>query len=245
VRPNNEDCFLADDELALFVVADGMGGHAAGEVASRLAVEAIENFIRRSREPGDLSWPCGIDPALSYHGNRLRTAIFLANRRVFRVAEGHDDYTGMGTTVVAALVADNRVTIGHVGDSRLYLLSGGELRVQTRDDTWAATVLAGADVDPKRIADHPMRNVLTNVLGAREQTEIHVAEHRLSEGELLFLCTDGVHGALDETALQELLTQDASLETIVRAAVRAAVDGGSRDNVTAVAVRYGEGSDGV
>jgi serine/threonine protein phosphatase PrpC len=164
---------------------------------------------------------------------------------VFRVAEGHDDYTGMGTTVVAALVADNRVTIGHVGDSRLYLLSGGELRVQTRDDTWAATVLAGADVDPKRIADHPMRNVLTNVLGAREQTEIHVAEHRLSEGELLFLCTDGVHGALDETALQELLTQDASLETIVRAAVRAAVDGGSRDNVTAVAVRYGEGSDGV
>jgi protein phosphatase len=91
VRPNNEDCFLADDELALFVVADGMGGHAAGEVASRLAVEAIENFIRRSREPGDLSWPCGIDPPRSYHGNPLRTPNFHANRRVFSVAEGHHD----------------------------------------------------------------------------------------------------------------------------------------------------------
>ena len=94
VRSSNEDRFLADDELALGVVADGMGGHAAGEVASRLAVEAIENFIRRSQEPGDFSWPCGIDSTLSFAGNRLRTAIHLANRRVFRAAEGHDDRRG-------------------------------------------------------------------------------------------------------------------------------------------------------
>ena len=244
VRPNNEDCFLADDELALFVVADGMGGHAAGEVASRLAVEAIENFIRRSREPADLSWPCGIDPALSYHGNRLRTAIYLANRRVFRVAEGHDDYTGMGTTVVGALVVNDQVTIGNVGDSRLYVLSGDGLAVRTHDDTWAATVLASTAADPKRIAEHPMRNVLTNVLGAREHTDIHVSEHRLAHGELLFLCTDGVHGVLDDAALQQLLSQRASLEAIVRSTIRAALERGSRDNLTAVAVRYGERSDG-
>ena len=245
VRPNNEDCFLADDELGLFVVADGMGGHAAGEVASRLAVEAIENFIRRSREPGDLSWPYGVDPALSYHGNRLRTAIYLANRRVFRVAEGHDDYTGMGTTVVGALVSDGQLAIGHVGDSRLYVLSREALSVQTRDDTWAATVLATTAVDPQRLADHPMRNVLTNVLGAREQTDIHLTEQPLADGDLLFLCTDGVHGALDDATLRELLSQSGSLETIVRSVVRAALDRGSRDNVTAVAVRYGEGSDDV
>ena len=244
VRPNNEDCFLADNELALFVVADGMGGHAAGEVASRLAVEAIENFIRRSRQPGDLSWPCGIDPKLSYEGNRLRTAIYLANRRVFRVAEGHDDYTGMGTTVVSALVCDGQVAIGHVGDSRLYLLSNGVLSVQTRDDTWAATVLAAAEADPKRIAEHPMRNVLTNVLGAREQTEIHLSERRLVDGQLLFLCTDGVHGVLDDASLRDLLSRDDTLEAIVRSTIQAALDRGSRDNVTGVAVRYGDGSNG-
>lgn len=120
VRPNNEDSFLTDGELSLFVVADGMGGHAAGEVASRLAVEAIENFIRRSQTAADFSWPCGIDPALSFTSNRLRTAIHLANRRVLRVAEDHDGYTGMGTTVVCALIRGASLSIGHVGDSRLY-----------------------------------------------------------------------------------------------------------------------------
>jgi serine/threonine protein phosphatase PrpC len=243
VRPNNEDSFLTDEALSLFVVADGMGGHAAGEVASRLAVEAIENFIRRSQQPGDVSWPCGIDPDLSYTGNRLRTAIYLANRRVFRAAEGHDDYTGMGTTVVCALLTAGRLTIGHVGDSRLYLLCDGTLTPQTRDDTWAATVLAGT-VDPDRISEHPMRNVLTNVLGAREQTEIHLTEHALRGGELLLLCSDGVHSVLDDDSLHTLLSPDRSLEQMARAIVTTAIERGSRDNVTALVVRYSDESHG-
>ena len=238
VRSSNEDCFLSDDELSLFVVADGMGGHAAGEVASRLAVEAIENFVRRSREPGDLSWPCGIDSALSFTGNRLRTAIHLANRRVFRVAESHDDYTGMGTTVVAALVNGSRMTIGHVGDSRLYLLSDGRLSVQTRDDTWAAMVLAGSDVDPSRLGEHPMRNVLTNVLGAREQVEVHLSERNLEGGETVLLCTDGLHGVLDPQTLRTILKDAADVEQAARTLVDTALERGSRDNVTALVVRY-------
>jgi protein phosphatase len=245
VRANNEDCFLLDDELGLFVAADGMGGHAAGEVASRLAVEAIENFIRRSSEPGDLSWPCGIDPNLSFGGNRLRTAIHLANRRVFRVAEARDDYTGMGTTVVGALLQGESLAIGHVGDSRLYLLSNGVLSAQTRDDTWAATVLAGSGADPARVADHPMRAVLTNVLGAREQTDIHVSERRLAEGDLLFLCTDGIHGVLDDETLRVRLSAGGPLDAIVRAVVAEAIARGTRDNLTAIAVRYGDRSDGL
>jgi protein phosphatase len=241
VRHNNEDRSLSDDELALFVVADGMGGHAAGEVASRLAVEAIENFIRRSQDPGDFSWPCGIDPTLSFTGNRLRTAIYLANRRVFREAEGHDDYTGMGTTVVCALLSGPSLTIGHVGDSRLYLLSNGTFAPQTRDDTWAATVLAGADGDPRRLSDHPMRNVLTNVLGAREQTEIHLSERQMRHGEMLLLCTDGVHNVLDDAALHELVARDATSEDVARSIIAEAIARGSRDNVTALVVRYLDG----
>jgi protein phosphatase len=120
VRQTNEDSYICDDQLQLYVVADGMGGHSAGEVASRLAVEAIEAFISRSAEDGDFSWPYGVDPLMSLGGNRLRTAVFLANRRVYRTSENRDDYAGMGTTVTAALISGNRLSFAHVGDSRLY-----------------------------------------------------------------------------------------------------------------------------
>ena len=182
-RQSNEDCFFADDELALFVVADGMGGHLAGEVASRLAVEAIENFIRRSEDAGDLSWPCGIDAELTLDGNRVRTAIYLANRRVHRAAESSEDYTGMGTTVVCALIRNGLLTIGHVGDSRLYLMVNGGLRQMTSDDTWIAALTANGNTDPVALANHPMRHVLTSVLGAHEQVEIHVSETRSQVGK--------------------------------------------------------------
>jgi protein phosphatase len=243
VRQINEDCFLADDELSLFVVADGMGGHAAGEVASRLTVEAVENFIRRSAQFEDFSWPCGIDPHLTFDGNRVRTAIHLANRRVFRVAESNDDYTGMGSTVVCALIRKGQLTIGHVGDSRLYVLSDGVLVAQTRDDTWAASVLAEATADDARaLATHPMRHVLTNVLGAREHADIHVAERKLREGETLLLCSDGVHTAVDDDTIARVLTSTDGVDAIARTLVAAAIEKGTRDNVTALVVRYANGA---
>jgi serine/threonine protein phosphatase PrpC len=240
VRDINEDAFCADGDLSLFIVADGMGGHAAGEVASRLVVDAIHKFIGRSHVSEECSWPCGIDPDLTFNGNRVRTAIHLANRRVFRAAESNDDYTGMGSTVVCALIRDASLTIGHVGDSRLYVLSGGVLTSQTRDDTWAATVLSDGDSepDPQALAAHPMRHVLTNVLGVREQAEIHMAERTLADGATILLCTDGVHGAVDEEILTSLLASNDSVDTIARSVVDAALSGGTRDNVTALVVRY-------
>ena len=108
VRSVNEDAWLVAPDIGLFAVADGMGGHNAGEVASQLALEALGGFIRRSEDHSDLSWPYGVDPELTFLANRLRTGIHLANRRVFRAAEGHDDYTGMGTTLVGLLVNGNR-----------------------------------------------------------------------------------------------------------------------------------------
>jgi protein phosphatase len=241
VRQQNEDCFLADDRLALFVVADGMGGHAAGEVASRVAVESIAGFINRSQDRDDISWPCGLDPALTLAGNRVRTAIQLAHRRVCQMAEDHDWYMGMGTTVVCALIRDRHLAFGHVGDSRLYLFSRGVLQQQTRDDTWAATLLgAEASQDAAALAAHPLRNVLTNVLGAREP-DIHVAERELADGEMLLLCTDGVHGVVDRETLATLLSADGDLRAIADSVVAAALERGSRDNVTALLVRYADG----
>lgn len=235
VRKNNEDYFISDEQLRLFVVADGMGGHNAGEVASRLAVEAIRGFIQRSAEDPDFSWPYGIDPALSYDSNRPRTAIGLANRRVFRTAESHDDYTGMGTTLVGLLVLDGHIVVGHVGDSRLYLAANGDLRQLTRDDSWVAKSLG--DDPAVNTADHPMRNVLTNVVGAHEQTEIHIAEHELRGGETMLLCSDGLHGVLDDATICALMTTADNAEGAAKSLVAAALDRGSRDNVTAVVVR--------
>jgi protein phosphatase len=239
VRQINEDRFLADDELSLFVVADGMGGHTAGEVASRLAVESIENFVRRSQQSEDFSWPCGVDPQLTFDGNRVRTAIYLANRRVFRAAESNEDYTGMGTTVTCALIGKGQLTIGHVGDSRLYLLTDGVLTVQTRDDTWAATLLAegGNAPDQHALAVHPMRHVLTNVLGAREQADIHVSQMRLNTPATLLLCTDGVHNVLDDRALGLLVAANCPNDA-AQAIIDEAIKKGTRDNVTALVVRY-------
>lgn len=240
VRRTNEDCFLADDDLCLFVVADGMGGHAAGEVASKLAVESIENFVRRSTGCEDFSWPFGIEPTLTFGGNRLRTAISLANRRVFRAAEGHDDYTGMGATVACGLVNEGRLIIGHVGDSRAYLLSNGSIAPLTVDDTWANTLAAGQGVDPATLKSHPMRHVLTNVLGAREHAEIHISEQPLADGQTLLLCTDGVHGVIDDETLRSLTMRDGSLQEIVGGLIDAARARGSRDNMTAVVVQFFE-----
>jgi PPM family protein phosphatase len=238
VRKINEDSFVCDADLRLFIVADGLGGHSAGEVASALAVETISGFIRRTDEDSELSWPYGIEPALSFGGNVLRTAIHLANRRVFRAAEKHDEYTGMGTTVVAARMLGARLSVAHAGDSRLYLLANGELKQLTRDDTWAATILAAHDdasgVPPAR----SMKHVLTNVIGARDQADVHLGEYDLAPGDLILLCSDGVHGVLDDASLRELMSSGSPAEIAARM-IESALTRGAKDNVTAVVARYG------
>jgi PPM family protein phosphatase len=234
VRHMNEDCFVSAEDLRLFVVADGMGGHAAGEVAAKLAVESIENFIRRSHETTDFSWPYGIDPTLSYEANRLKTAVSLANRRINRMAENHDDYLGMGTTVVCALVTGAQLVVAHVGDSRLYVCADQTLEQLTEDDSWAATVLGGRNGSS---APPATRHVLTNVLGARPDTLVHLLERDLSGNETLLLCSDGLHGSVPHDTLRDLLVAKQDLPAIAQSLVTTALDHGSRDNITALVVR--------
>ncbi|MGQ0732453.1 MAG: PP2C family protein-serine/threonine phosphatase [Acidobacteriota bacterium] len=241
IRRINEDRFLLDLPLRLFVVADGMGGHQAGEVASELAVDAVTSFIRLSVSDTDLTWPYGIDPTLSFDGNRLRTAMYLANRRVFRAAESRDDYAGMGTTLVGVLTDGPSVSIGSVGDSRAYLISKQAIEQLTVDDSWAARILSQEpDLSPEDILRHPMRNVLTNVLGARDTVDVHLSERRLGHGDTLVLCTDGVHGVLSPELMRQILDDDSAFDDAPRRLIQAALDRGSRDNVTALAVRYEE-----
>jgi serine/threonine protein phosphatase PrpC len=238
VRRTNEDNVLIAPEVSLFAVADGMGGYHAGEVASKLALESLAGFIRRSHEDADCSWPYGIEPNLSMAGNRLHTAISLANRRVFREAESHDDYTGMGSTVAALLCVGRVMVVGHVGDSRAYLFRAGDLTQLTQDDTWAVAMLAESPEGTAGVASHPFKNVLTNVLGSKERTTVHIAEHPVVGGDRLLLCSDGLHGVLANTELQRLLSDlsTRNCDEVAAGLVREALSRGTRDNVTAVIV---------
>lgn len=245
-RATNEDCFAVDDRLRLSVVADGLGGHNAGEIASRLAVDTITDYIRQSHdgpaglEPFDSErWPYGFDPALSIGGNRLRTAVHLANARVLEASLSDDDCRGMGTTVVVALMVGRRLSVGHVGDSRLYIASEGRVRQLTDDDSWMATVLAqDPALDRARLRHHPMHGALTNVIGGRSGTGVHVVEEDLFGNELLLLSTDGVHGVLEERHLARLMAGRDDPRVMAERIVNAAIARGSHDNCTAVVARY-------
>ena len=238
VREINEDCLQVDADLGVFVVADGMGGHNAGEVASRMAVDTIRAFLERTSREDEFTWPFGLDPALSYDANRLLTAIKLANRRVFRVSEERDEYTGMGTTVVAALIGDDRLAFAGVGDSRIYSFIGGQLTQLTHDDSWLARLAAEPGIDDRALATHPMRHVLTAAVGAREQADVELAEATLHDGECLLLCSDGLHGTLDDNAIAQVLAGSSNAESAARTLVEDALAQGSKDNISALVVRY-------
>jgi len=254
IRPTNEDCFAIQEDLGLCVVADGMGGHNAGEVAARIAVESVVEVVRSRESAGSARpsaervddrqhvgdpWPFGYDPSISESGNLLRTAIQLANVQILEAARTDDRYAGMGTTIVAARVWDGRLTVAHAGDSRLYVVDGRGVRPMTLDDSWMATVLArDPAVDPLLLQHHPMRNALTNVVGTRARADVHVIEAPLAGGEWLLLTTDGVHGVLDERRMLELVHGEEQPCAIAKSLVTSALIRGSRDNCTAVVARY-------
>jgi protein phosphatase len=235
IRPINEDCFGVYEDLGLCVIADGMGGHNAGEVAARMAVDGVADHFRLA----NYDWPFGSDASLTHAGNRIRNAILLANVQILETAVMAGDYAGMGTTVVAASVASGRLTVGHVGDSRLYVYSDGDLRQVTHDDSWMATVLAREPAaDPLLLQHHPMRHALTNVVGTRPRTDVHIVDEPLVGGELLLLTTDGVHGVLDPERIADIAESDEDPRVVAEQLVTTALTRGTHDNCTAVVARY-------
>jgi len=238
VRPVNEDCWAFQASHGLCVVADGMGGHKAGEVAARIAVETLVSSVTSSPAIHEHQWPFGFDPSLSHLSNRLRTAIQLAHMHILETAVSSDQYAGMGTTIVACMVEGNRLSVAHAGDSRLYLFAD-HLRQITSDDSWMASMLAqDPAADRGHYERHPMRNALTNVVGARRRADVHVIEETLRGGELLVLTTDGVHGVLDDGKLEQVLLDSKSLREMAEKLVAAALARGSHDNCTALVARY-------
>jgi serine/threonine protein phosphatase PrpC len=204
-----------------------------------MAIETLASFVEKSAIEHEITWPWGIDANLSFDANRIKTGIRLANARVFQAADNREELTGMGTTIVATIVSGDVLTIGSAGDSRCYLVRGGELRQLTRDDSWVSAALGEGILNSDDIEHHPLRNVITKAVGARDSIDLDALEHKLQDGDVVMLCSDGLHGMLNDQRLASLLLPvPDSLEEATARLIDAANEAGGKDNVTVVLLRY-------
>jgi protein phosphatase len=247
-RSTNEDYLSVREDLGLFVVADGMGGHAAGEVASRMAVEGIVAFIEETVEMSpDQAWPVLLDPQVSFdpqqtvNGNRLRAAFCWGNRKIAQAVSlsppelQTSGKPSMGTTAVALLIAGQAAIVAHVGDSRAYRLRQGQLEQLTRDHSEVeARIQAGWDPDDPALDD--VRHVVTRALQGEQDLKVELQELSLKPSDRLLLCSDGVCAVLADDQIADVLRSQADLDEICQALVRDVNEGGGPDNVTAIVV---------
>ena len=239
-RTHNEDAFLLLPEEHLFCVADGMGGHASGEVAARIAVEEMAEFFRLTGRDEDATWPYPEDPARSYDENRLLTGVKLANLRIFERAASDQRLRGMGTTIVALSFprSGDGVLVGHVGDSRAYLLRGGALRQLTEDHSLLNDYKKSRALTPEEIQAFPHKNVIVRALGMRDAVEVDVQRVPVEPGDVFVLCSDGLSGMVTDERIAELVRgHPKDLRGAAQALVDGANEGGGQDNVTCVLVQ--------
>ncbi|KKM12940.1 hypothetical protein SY88_01190 [Clostridiales bacterium PH28_bin88] len=224
VRRRNEDHYLVDLARGLFVVADGMGGHQAGDVASRLAVETIAAWIP----------PAGVDnPPLM-----LAEAVSRANEAVYRQSRCRPDNQGMGTTVTAALVKDGILYVAHVGDSRAYLLRQGAMEAITLDHSFVGELVRRGGITEAEAMDHPQRNMLTRALGIGPLVDADMAEVPLARGDFILLCTDGLSGVVEKEEIGMVVREAGNLQLALENLISLALAHGGSDNITVVLVHY-------
>jgi serine/threonine protein phosphatase PrpC len=239
-REENEDAFGSFIDARLFIVADGMGGHSAGEVASVMAVDALETFFRSYRADPRQPWPHAVDPELSLGANLLRVGVKVANDRIRAASKQDRAKNRMGTTIVALAIGDAQLTIAHAGDSRAYRLRGGELKRLTRDHSLVEEMVAARpQMTEAEIAAFAHRNVVTRSLGSKEAVEPAVLVEPLQEGDLYLACSDGLWGSVTDDGIARILRSTADIEAACQLLVDAANEAGGPDNITCVLVRVG------
>ncbi|MEM7246864.1 MAG: Stp1/IreP family PP2C-type Ser/Thr phosphatase [Acidobacteriota bacterium] len=238
-REHNEDSLLLNEKHGLFTIADGMGGHASGEVASKLAVDVLNEFIEISGDDSDITWPFEFDEGVSMEANRIFTAIKLANMKIIEVTQERKELEGMGTTLVTLLVQGEHAYIGHVGDSRAYLVRNNELSQLTSDHSWVNEQMKLGVLTKAEARNHPYRNVVTRALGGREVIKADLACEKLQPNDIILLCSDGLNSMIDDDRILEIiLGQTDDLEACCQALVEAANNAGGDDNISVVLTRY-------
>ena len=231
-RNHNEDYFSLIEDEQLFLVADGMGGHACGEVASKMAADVIREFFTRSRDD-DATWPFKMDRQLSYLENRMVVGIKLANQRIFEAASRDARLKGMGTTVVISQIAGDKLYIAHVGDSRCYRIRGEAVQQMTRDhsllEDYKDARPGMSDEEQKKF---PHKNVITRALGMRETVQVDIRGFQIESGDIYVLCSDGLSGMVSDDSVRSIVVNAKSLERAVAELVDQANRHGGTDNIT-------------
>ncbi|MCP3981880.1 MAG: Stp1/IreP family PP2C-type Ser/Thr phosphatase [bacterium] len=228
-REANQDHFLIDESIGLFAIADGMGGHAAGEVASEIAIQTLAETLRRNDSTNDTV----VDEA----GRRLVHAVHEGNRRICESVVTREEWRGMGTTIVAMLKLNDRAVIGHVGDSRAYRVRAGKLERLTTDHSWVGEQVRLGLLTDEEASRHPMRNIVTRALGNRQEVEVELKEEACVEGDTIMLCSDGLNSMLTDVEILETLTRHAdNPEAACKGLVDRANACGGEDNITVIVV---------
>ena len=237
-RANNEDNYLINDELNLFVVCDGMGGHVGGEFASAIAVNTVEEVLA-SIEVNPGAVPRADEDAVEHTREKLRYAVRLAGKRIFEKAGADPEFKGMGTTVVVLLLDAGNAFIGHVGDSRAYRVRGNLIEQLTEDHSLVNEKIKAGLITKEEAATHRMRNIITRSLGFQEEVEIDTQVHAVQNGDRYLLCSDGLSGLVQGEEIGEYVRghgpQDAA-----RKLVHLACERGGDDNITTVVLRIDE-----
>lgn len=230
VRKSNEDYYYISDhqkDQRLAIVADGMGGHNAGEIASRMAVETILEFFSTNKD--------------EYYDNPtelIKESIREANYRIFSYAQNHEDCKGMGTTLVLSFFDEGKVYFGHVGDSRGYLIRKGEAIQITKDHSLVQELLDNGTITLEEVENHPQKNIITRALGTEKNIEIDCYSIALEKDDIILLCTDGLILHVDLQENVELFESSSSMQELTSSLVDQALEKGGLDNITVVAIKY-------
>jgi len=244
VRTNNEDCYKIVEPLNLFVLSDGMGGEAHGEIASAMAVETVVKHCL-DLETNPAARVIGtVEPSWSAQTKRLSTAVHLANENIFESAEEHPEQHGMGATLTAAWIAGAKLSMAHVGDSRAYLLRGGSLLQLTRDHSLVAEQVRRGILTPAEAEESDMQSVLLRALGAQKEIEVDAEEHTLFPRDVLLLCSDGLTRVVTEPEIAGTLQTENEPVRAAEKLIELANERGGPDNITVVIVRLEKDSNG-
>ena len=237
VRSSNEDAWGVFPDLQFFIVADGMGGHAAGEVASRLAVDTMRDFIEMSVQPAEITWPAEVDRDLPFPVKRLVAAGKLANEKIHQASRSNTKHTGMGTTMVSVLIDGDSAYVAHTGDSRAYLIRNGKIDQLTQDHSLVNDYISQGLLKTEDAGQHPLKHVITRALGSSVRVEVDVKTVPLRHGDTVLLCSDGLSNLLTEeemraTCMESPTNPQAACQRLIELANKK----GGEDNITVVLI---------
>ena len=236
-RTHNEDYLFLPEEERLLLVADGMGGHASGDVASQLAVETIVSFFKSTAEEPDITWPFAVDGDGRRGENRLVTSVKLANLKIFEMAQKKSQLHGMGTTLVACLFGDDDLLIAHVGDSRVYLVNETGIRQITEDHSLLNDYIKMKRISLDEVDRFPHKNVIVRALGMKDSVAVDILRREPIIGDTYLLCSDGLNGMIEDDEILSLVRAEPDLDECCSRLINKANENGGTDNITVALAR--------